>query len=353
MAHDSVPGFSASFVSYVMVASFFPGINVSHSWIQTLGAAVPFWAPPGDFAPQISELLRLPVPGFSSCLHAHAWWHRSRESHPTVVLVHGVGGSAEAAYVVRAGVAFYEQGYHVVRLDLRGAGTSHREWDTRYHAGLSSDVVAVCTELSRDPRVGDLALIGFSLGGHLALHVAADSVDRPVGNLKAVIALAAPLELAQTEKFLSRPAALPFHAFVVISLVAQTLALMAQRPDVVPCTRRELLAVRSLWGYDDLVVARMHGFLGARDYYERASVAPRLGALGRPTLYLFAADDPMVPAVAARKVLARGVSSALHAEETRQGGHLGWFTSVDRHNLVSTWASYRMHQFLLANMGAP
>jgi predicted alpha/beta-fold hydrolase len=329
-----------------MTGSFFPAPSISHGWIQTLGAAVPFWAPPGYFAPQERERLRLPVPGTESALHAHAWWHRDRERHATVLLVHGVGGSAEAAYLVRAAVALYDAGYHVVRLDLRGAGTSADEWDSRYHAGLSSDVVAACKELSRHPRVGDLALAGFSLGGHLALHVSADAMTADVGKLKAVIALAAPLELAATVKYLQRPAALPFHGFVVLSLVAQTFEMLERRPELIPCTRAELLRVRSLWDYDDLVVARMHGFLGARDYYERSSVAPRLRELGRPTLYLYADDDPMVPASVAEAVLGRGVAPNLSVEHTARGGHLGWFARADRESFVRSWPIERIRRFL-------
>ena len=353
MASRAALAISTSFMSDARMDSFFPAPTIAHGWVQTLGAAVPFWAPPGYFAPQVSERLRLAVPGTASALHGHAWWHRDSVDHPTALLVHGVGGSAEAAYLVRAAVALYDAGYHVVRLDLRGAGTSADEWDTRYHAGLSSDVVAACNELSRDRRVGDLALIGFSLGGHLSLHVSADAATMSVGNLKAVVALAAPVELAATVKYLARPAALPFHGFVVVSLVAQTLEMIEQRPGMIPCTRKELLRVRSLWDYDELVVARMHAFLGARDYYERSSVAPRLSTLGRQTLFLYAADDPMVPAAVTEAVLARGVSANLHVEKTERGGHLGWVARPDRESFVRSWPIARMQHFLSSNMRSP
>ncbi len=335
------------------MAGFFPSPRISHGWVQTLGAAVPFWAPPGTFAPSRRELVRLPIEGERASLHAHAWWHRDRLPRRTALLVHGVGGSADAAYLVRAAVAFYEAGYHVLRLDLRGAGTSAAEWTTRYHAGLSGDVVAACKNLSHDERVGDLVLVGFSLGGHLALHVSADSVNQDVGRLRAVAALSAPVELAATVKYLARPVALPFHGFVVASLVAQTLAMLDARPEVIPCSRADLLRVRSLWDYDDLVVARMHGFLGARDYYERSSVAPRLDVLGRPTLLVYAADDPMVPAHVADARLARGVSPLLVAEKTERGGHLGWFAETSSEGFVHTWGVERALCFLAQVVGSP
>lgn len=335
------------------MASFFPSPRISHGWVQTLGAAVPFWAPPGNFVPERRELLRLAVPGERAALHGHAWWRRDGKTRSTVLLVHGVGGSAEAAYLVRAAVAFYEAGYHVVRLDLRGAGTSAEEWGSRYHAGLSSDVVAACKELSAHERVGDLLLVGFSLGGHLALHVSADSVSADVGSLRGVVSLAAPVELAATVKYLARPAALPFHGFVVVSLVAQTLAMLEARPELVPCTRAELVRVRSLWAYDDLIVARMHGFLGARDYYERSSVSPRLGTLGRPTLFLYADDDPMVPASVADARFARGVSSELRFEKTTHGGHLGWFAETSSDAFVRTWGVARALRFASEVMSEP
>ena len=331
---------------------FSPARACAHPWVQTASAVLPWWAPPGAFALPRVDSLRFSVPGASARLHGHAWWQRGRGCHRTALLVHGVGGSAEAPYVVRAAVAAFEAGFHVVRLDLRGAGASAQEWSSRYHAGLSSDLTAVCMELGRDERVGPLALFGFSLGGHLALHVAADAATSGVGPLRVVVALGAPVELAPTCAFLSRAAALPFHGFVVASLVWETRALAARFPDALPCSTKELFGVRSLWEYDERVIAPMHGFRGARDYYEQASVAPRLRALGVPTLYLYSRDDPMVPAVAAERAFARGVSPQLRVEATDRGGHLGWIERVGPESFVRSWGVARALAFVGEQLGA-
>src|SRR5438552_5574755 len=98
--------------------------------VQTLGAAIPLYAPPRSLADVALEALRLPIPG--GALHASAWWHRDGE-RPAAIVIHGVGGSSQSRYVVRAAVALYRAGLHVVRLNLRGAGESMVDAPLLYH----------------------------------------------------------------------------------------------------------------------------------------------------------------------------------------------------------------------------
>ena len=59
---------------------------------------------------------------------------------PTAVLVHGLAGSADAAYVVRVGQRLHRMGIRVVRVNLRGAGAGFGLARGTYHAGRSDDL---------------------------------------------------------------------------------------------------------------------------------------------------------------------------------------------------------------------
>ena len=54
--------------------------------------------------------------------------------------------------------------------------------------------------------------------------------------------------------------------------------------------------VRTMWDFDDVVTAPLHGFRGADDYWPRASSKPWLAHVAIPTLVLNARNDPFVPA---------------------------------------------------------
>ena len=62
-------------------------------------------------------------------------------------------------------------------------------------------------------------------------------------------------------------------------LVAGALAMKARAPGSVAASERELRALRSVRAYDDVVVAPMHGFDSAVDYYRKVSCGPFLGAI--------------------------------------------------------------------------
>ena len=96
----------------------------------------------------------------------------------------------------------------------------------------------------------------------------------------------------------------------------------------VPCPPAEAKKIRTLREWDERVVAPRHGFAGADDYYARASVAPRIGALRVPALVVAVDDDPMVPAAAIRPWLDPG-HPRLTFRWLSTGGHLGAYRHVD------------------------
>jgi pimeloyl-ACP methyl ester carboxylesterase len=115
-----------------LTARFRPSRWLRSGHVQTLRAVLP--PPRSIFARIRAEPIRLTLPD-GNALIARASWNR--EARPTAVLVHGVGGSSESPYMLRAWVAFLRAGYHVVRLNLRGAGEGVEHATSIYHAGLT------------------------------------------------------------------------------------------------------------------------------------------------------------------------------------------------------------------------
>jgi len=61
-------------------------------------------------------------------------------SRTLVLLVHGLGGSAESAYLLRMARTVAAVGWSTLRLNLRGADLKGEDY---YHAGLTSDLQSV------------------------------------------------------------------------------------------------------------------------------------------------------------------------------------------------------------------
>jgi pimeloyl-ACP methyl ester carboxylesterase len=93
---------------------------------------------------------------------------------PCVVACHGLSASKDSDKYVLLGDALPAAGLALARFDFRGCGeSSGREEDTTIATRIE-DVEAVLKHLGRHPRLsGEIGLLGSSLGGFVALHVAA------------------------------------------------------------------------------------------------------------------------------------------------------------------------------------
>lgn len=235
-----------------------------------------------------------------------------------VVIVHGMGGSAESEYVLAAAAAAERIGLSSLSLNVRGAD---RRGEDFFHAALTADVAAAVDsrELASCRR---LALLGYSLGGHMALTYA---VESPPERLAAVAAVCTPLDLDVCCTSIDRPGALVYRRYLLQRLVEIYDAVAARRP--VPVPPAEARRIRRQREFDHRIVAARHGFDGVDDYYRRASVGPRLAEAMVPTLLVVARQDPMVPVASLEPHLAR----ASEAVEVRRvdGGHLGFASDLD------------------------
>jgi hypothetical protein len=68
-----------------------------------------------------AEDLIVPVDGAISVLARASWQPGRPDDRPAVVLVHGLGGWDGAPYAVAAGLHAFSRGWHVVRMNMRGA----------------------------------------------------------------------------------------------------------------------------------------------------------------------------------------------------------------------------------------
>jgi predicted alpha/beta-fold hydrolase len=229
-----------------------------------------------------------------------------------VVLVHGLGGCTESHYMPRGAFAAERAGLSSLRLNLRG---SDRNGDDYYHAGLTADVHAALASPELQPYRRIYA-IGYSMGGHVVLRLAAEPADP---RLAAVAAICAPVDLARSQQEIDTPALWLYRHYLLINLSQMYRAVAARRPVDYPVER--LGEINTFREWDNRIVAPRHGFADAADYYARASVAPRLGALHIPALLLNSELDPMVPARSVRPALA-GASPLLTVRWVRGGGHV-------------------------------
>ncbi len=232
-----------------------------------------------------------------------------------VIILHGMGGSAERTYCAVAAAAARAAGLSSLRLNLRGADGSGEDL---YHIGLVDDVEAALADpvIARHAR---LYALGFSLGGHIALRLGA--LEGSSGRLRAVASICAPLDLEASCAHIDQPARWAYRRHLLAGVKEVYRHVAARRP--MPAPVETVLAIRTVRTWDERVVAPRFGFSGASDYYRKVSVAPRLPEMELPALVVSSESDPMIPAHTLRRVLSRA-SSAVECRWLPRGGHVGF-----------------------------
>ncbi len=244
----------------------------------------------------------------------------SPQTRARVLLVHGLGGSAERPYMMRAASHFLNMGYSVSSLSMRRTC----QGASRYHLGLYEDIECALHALERASRDSRLCLLGFSGGGSVVLHFLARSSD--AGRVQAAACMSAPLDLPALGRHVEQNT--PFYHRHLV----RGLSVGAEAP------------YRSLRDFDERVLCGHYGFAGVEDYRVRASAGPLVGAIRTPTLLLESSDDPLVPA-AMNHAYAKGASASVTRVVTAHGGHIGWVQSARELRTADSWGLRRVSTF--------
>jgi uncharacterized protein len=118
------------------------------------------------------EKHRVALPGGALALALHLPDAPARV--PGVVACHGLNASKDSDKYVLLGEALPAAGFALARFDFRGCGESSGVEEDTTIASRMEDVEAVLAFLSQHPRLdGRVGLLGSSLGGFVALQIAA------------------------------------------------------------------------------------------------------------------------------------------------------------------------------------
>ena len=278
-----------------------------------------------------------------------AHWHRHPdEPRRTLILLHGLEGSSMAHYMGGISDKAWAAGWDVVRLNQRNCGGTERLSRGLYHSGLTQDVQFVVRELLERDGVPAVAVVGYSLGGNLALKLAGELGDRAPAGLVAVCAVSPTMDLAACVKALERASNIPYQWNFVRNLKAR----MRRKAAAVPGLF-SLAPLKRIWTvrqFDEAYTAPHHGFRDADDYYHRASALRVAERIAVPALVITAADDPFVP-VSTFHESSVASNPNITVVVTPHGGHCAYVERAAR-GYDGYWAEREVVRFATAHADA-
>ena len=229
-----------------------------------------------------------------------------------LVLLHGLEGSGESGYMLSLSHRALHSGFAVHRFHMRTCGGTERLCNTLYHAGLTSDLLIF---LQQEPHHEKLFLIGFSLGGNVALKAAGET---GTSLLSGVVSVNTPIDLAACSRCIQTPRNRMYQDRFAGRMKDRLLRTGRY-------VKSDLQGCRTVWDIDDKITAPSFGFRNAAHYYETQSALRFVPHIEVPVLMIAAQDDPLVPFDSYHDpVLAANPRIQLVAP--RHGGHLGFLS---------------------------
>lgn len=259
---------------------------------------------------------------------------------PVVLLVHGLAGSYESTYMRRMAGKLTARGYATYRMDMRGCGAGEHVARRPTHCGRHDDVAAAVRFIAEQRPASPLYVVGYSMGGTLALNMLAEAGHTRVGNLQRTLAICPPINLFAVQKQLETRLGRPYDRFFARSLWQQIINRWRRFPEIKPDDQPRLPT--KLEEINEWIIAPSGGFASAADYYERTQPGPKLASIRQPALIIAAQDDPIVPTP---PLFDYPHSSSVETVVVPGGGHLG-FLAARNGDPDIRWLDWRIIEWI-------
>jgi predicted alpha/beta-fold hydrolase len=250
-------------------------------------------------------------------------------SQGLLVLFHGLEGSSHSHYALAFAHQAKRLGLDFVVPHFRGCSGELNHAPRAYHSGDFEEIGWVLQRL-REHTNRPLLVVGVSLGGNALLRWAQEAGGQAQRVAGAIASVSAPLDLVASGQAMGR--GFNRHVYTRIflnTMKPKALAKLRQYPGLFDAD--QLRAARSLYEFDNVFTAPLHGFNDTADYWQRASAKPHLDQVALPCLVVNAENDPFVPASSLpRKGQPKASKSADPAAspvtlwQPAQGGHVGF-----------------------------
>ena len=237
-----------------------------------------------------------------------------------LVLFHGLEGSTQSQYAQAFGVIARQRGWAYSVPHFRGCSGELNLAPRAYHSGDFEEIGWILQRL-RQRSPAPLLVVGISLGGNALLRWAQEAGESAAATVAAVAAVSSPIDLAAAGRAIDRGFnGLVYSRMFLATMKPKALAKWRQHPGLFD--RYRLAAARTLYEFDNVFTAPLHGFADTPDYWARASAKPHLARVRIPALVLNARNDPFVPAAALPGTADVGRFVTLW--QPAQGGHVGF-----------------------------
>ena len=292
----------------------------------------------------LEETLELPDQDFLEWFWLRDTYEAPAEA-PTILILHGLEGCARSNYVQDLMRQLGSLGWRAVVMQYRNCGEKPNRLAQSYHAMRWQELDWTVENLRGRFPGAPIGVVGFSIGGSILLNWLGQN---EIKHIATACAISVPYKLAPCADRLNQGFSKIYQTYLMGRLKRSAVRKGDLLKDALGLSDlSQINKLNTLWEFDDLLTAPLHGFKNVHDYYEKASCHQYLKSVQVPTLLVHALDDPfMVPEVVPQ---ASELSGLIQTAFVPVGGHVG-FVSGSLPGKEWSWLSQIVPNFIETNL---
>lgn len=251
-------------------------------------------------------------------------WSDGSGKSPLVVFFHGLEGGSSSHYILSMINRLRRYHWRSAVIHFRGCSGEPNRLSRAYHAGDSTEIDwmlrRITGQLQTTGSVQPVYVIGVSLGGNALLKWLGEQGERTKELIAGAAAVSVPLDLAAAGSALDKGFNQVYTRHFLDTLKEKAFDKLQQFPGLFDA--RALRKCASIYDFDNIVTAPLHGFRDTDDYWRQSSSKQWLPHIQVPTLVINARNDPFMPASVLPSQAE--VSTDVTLEFPEEGGHAGF-----------------------------
>ena len=295
----------------------------------------PWWLPGGNAQTIYSAKVAKRYRGQKPCWSRERWdtpdgdfvdvdWRFDEivlpDDAPLLLLFHGLEGSSSSHYAQAFAQEAQRRGWRMAVPHFRGC-SGEINWAPRaYHSGDFEEIDWMLDRF-RAQHDGPMFAVGISLGGNALMRWGSEMGHAANHRVNAIASVCSPIDLAASGRAIDTGFNKAVYARMFLATMKpRAMQKLQQYPGLFD--PEEMRAAKTLYAFDNVFTAPLHGFRNTSDYWDRASAKPGLMRMQLPALVVNAQNDPFIPA----RCLPTPdqVSDYVTLWQPEEGGHVGF-----------------------------
>jgi len=252
------------------------------------------------------------------------WYKKPSPSKPIVILFHGLSlaGSYNSPYIKGIMKSLSKAGFNSVLMHFRSCSGRMNKLPRTYHSGETGDAKEFIKSVKQRFPHAKIFGVGYSLGGNMLLKLLGEETKYTL--LDGAVSVSAPMQLDICANEINKGFSL-FYQWHLIKALKKSLIQKYSLHDMkslIGVDIKDVKKIKTFWEFDEVYVARVHGFNSAQDYYTKSSAKQYLKDISTPSLIIHALDDPFMN----EKILPnkKEISPHIKLDISQHGGHVGF-----------------------------